>query len=50
MSRLPPAKKWTPEVLRSNPLLGRLARVRLKQLKEARLAQRDSARLEQNSD
>ncbi len=38
MSKLPPAKKWTPEVLRSSPLLGRLARIRLKQLKEARPA------------
>jgi hypothetical protein len=33
MSKVPPAKKWTPEVLRGDPLLGRLARIRLKQLK-----------------
>ncbi len=43
----PPAKKLTPEVLRDNPILGKLARIRLKQLKEARLEQQNSARLEQ---
>jgi len=50
MIKLPPAKKLTPEVVRSNPLLGRLARIRLKQLKEARLEHQNSARLEQTSD
>lgn len=33
---LGPAKKLTPEVLRANPILGALARERLKQQREAR--------------
>ena len=38
----PPAKKLTREVIRANPLLGRLARIRLKQIKAAREAKKAS--------
>lgn len=37
-----PAKKLTPEVIRDNPLLGKLARIRLKELKAARAARKAS--------
>ena len=34
----PPAKKLTREVVRQNPFLGKLARIRLKEIKAAREA------------
>ena len=33
---LPPAKNLTPEVLKANPLLGQLARIRLREIKQAK--------------
>ncbi len=39
---LSPAKKITREVLRNNPLLAQLIRERLKEIKAARQARRDS--------